>query len=64
MKGLYPHDVEIGSEKYRPAICIIRTKNKDGTPGLLEHLRANDKADLAQDTEFTVVYVPKETWKS
>lgn len=53
----------IGGEQYRPVVLIVRSKNADGSPAVLEHLREDDVADIARgDREFLVVYGTPALW--
>lgn len=56
-----PKRKRIGDKTYRPVVLIVRTRNEDGTPGLLEHLRDDDVAHLDKgETDFVIVYMSVE----
>jgi hypothetical protein len=51
----------IGEKLYRPVVLMVRTRNGDGTPGLLEYVRDDDIANLTGsdiESDFFVAFLP------
>lgn len=56
MAEFRPKPVVFQGRRYVPVVGIVRQKNKDGTPALLEVMRDDDQIDLSKDParEFVV----------
>jgi hypothetical protein len=53
-------DRRIGEFLYRPVVLLVRTRNADGTVGLLEHLRDDDVQNVAdsEGCDLLIGYLP------
>jgi len=58
----FPPRKTIGGRVYVPTVFVIRTKNEDGSPGLVEHVREDDRVQLSEEaeTEVLVAYCPRD----
>ena len=57
--------VKIGNELYDATVFVIRSVNQDGSPGLVEHIRDDDRIDVSKlgNDEFLIAYVPRKMLK-
>ena len=55
-----PRTIWIGKEEYEASIFLVRQKNEDGSPALLEHIRDDDQAEIERgENEFVVAYLKR-----
>lgn len=58
-----PKRKQIGDKVYKPAVLIVRLRNEDGTPSLMEHVRDDDHSDVDdpdKPPQYLVAYLPQE----
>lgn len=53
-----PQLVELGGKLFGLSLFIVRRKNADGTPSLLEYVREDDVVDMKGQPEFLTGYLP------
>ena len=54
--------IKIGDRTFRVVILLVRRRNDDQTPSLLEYIRPDDKLDVSKgESEFVTAYFPIET---